>query len=116
MTGSARALASVAPLAADALRILFVTSAHNSLSRRALVALSELGHRITVEVVDSGVAIEAAVERHRPEPVVCPMLKTFIPESVWTKHRCLILHPGPKGDQGRRRWTGRSSSGWPSGA
>ncbi len=100
MTDPARALATAPPLAAPALRVLFVTSAHNSLSQRALVALSELGHRIAVEVVDSGEAIEAAVARHRPELIVCPMLKTFIPDSVWTKHRCLIVHPGPKGDRG----------------
>jgi putative two-component system protein, hydrogenase maturation factor HypX/HoxX len=100
MTEPALALAPAPPLAAHSLRILFVTSAHNSLSQRALVALSELGHRITVAVVDSGEAIEAAVARHRPELIVCPMLKAIIPDSVWTKHRCLIVHPGPKGDRG----------------
>jgi putative two-component system hydrogenase maturation factor HypX/HoxX len=100
MTAPARALVSAQPLAAPSLRILFVTSAHNSLSQRALVALGELGHRIAVEVVDSGAAIEAAVARHRPELIVCPMLKTIIPDSVWTRHRCLIVHPGPKGDRG----------------
>jgi putative two-component system protein, hydrogenase maturation factor HypX/HoxX len=82
------------------LRILFVASAHNSLSQGALVALTELGHAVTVEVVDSSEAIEAAVARHEPELIVCPMLKTFIPEAVWAHHRCLIVHPGPKGDRG----------------
>ena len=100
MTEPARALAPTPPLVAHSLRILFVTSAHNSLSQRALVALSELGHRVTVEVVDSGEAIEAAVARHRPELIVCPMLKTMIPERVWRNHRCLVVHPGPKGDRG----------------
>ena len=100
MTDPARALVPAQPLAAPSLRILFVTSAHNSLSQRALVELSELGHRIAVAVVDSGEAIEAAVARHRPELIVCPMLKTIIPDSVWTNHRCLIVHPGPKGDRG----------------
>jgi putative two-component system protein, hydrogenase maturation factor HypX/HoxX len=100
MTEPARALAPTPPLVAHSLRILFVTSAHNSLSQRALVALSELGHRVTVEVADSGEGIEAAVARHRPELIVCPMLKAIIPDSVWTRHRCLIVHPGPKGDRG----------------
>jgi putative two-component system hydrogenase maturation factor HypX/HoxX len=100
MTEPARALAPAPPLAAPSLRILFVTSAHNSLSQRALVELTGLGHRVAVEVVDSGEAIEAAVARHRPELVVCPMLKTIIPDSVWKKHRCLVVHPGPKGDRG----------------
>ena len=51
-------------------------------------------------VVDSGPAMEAAVEVHRPELIVCPFLKTIIPESVCSKHRCLVVHPGPVGDRG----------------
>jgi putative two-component system hydrogenase maturation factor HypX/HoxX len=82
------------------LRILFLASAHNSLSQRALVALTEVGHDVSVEVVDSSAAIAAAVARHAPELIVCPMLKTIIPDSVWANHRCLVVHPGPKGDRG----------------
>ena len=81
-------------------RVLFLVSAHNSLSQRAYIALSERGHRVAVEVVDSAPAMEAAVMRHRPELIVCPMLKKMIPESVWSRHRCLVLHPGPRGDRG----------------
>ena len=75
-------------------------SAHNSLSQRAWIALTELGHEVTVAVVDSAAAMEAAVSEHRPQLIVCPMLKTFIPESIWAKHRCLVVHPGPRGDRG----------------
>jgi putative two-component system hydrogenase maturation factor HypX/HoxX len=80
--------------------VLFLVSAHNSLSQRALVALTERGHDVTVAVVDSAAAMEEAVNRHRPELIVCPILKKVIPESIWSKHRCLIVHPGPVGDRG----------------
>ena len=86
--------------AARRLRILFLVSAHNSLSQRAYVALSESGHDVSVAVVDSGPAIEAAVLSHGPELVVCPFLTKIIPESVWSRHRCLVVHPGPMGDRG----------------
>lgn len=82
------------------LRILFVTSAHNSLSQRAYIALTEMGHEVTVQVVDSPEIIEAAVNAHQPDLVVCPMLKQFIPESVWRNFTCLVVHPGPHGDRG----------------
>jgi putative two-component system protein, hydrogenase maturation factor HypX/HoxX len=82
------------------LRILFVTSAHNSLSQRALIALTEMGHDVTVQVVDSPELIESAVHAHEPDLVVCPMLKQFIPETVWSKYTCLVVHPGPHGDRG----------------
>jgi putative two-component system hydrogenase maturation factor HypX/HoxX len=88
------------PVAENPLRILFVTSAHNSLSQRAYIALTEMGHDVTVQVVDSPAIIEAAVEAHKPDLVVCPMLKQFIPESVWSRYTCLVVHPGPHGDRG----------------
>ena len=89
-----------AHVAARRLRILFLVSAHNSLSQRAYVALTELGHEVSVAVVDTAEAMEQAVARHRPELIVCPFLKTIIPESIWASHRCLVLHPGPMGDRG----------------
>ena len=85
---------------ANSKRVLFLVSAHNSLSQRTYVELTELGHEVNVAVVDSGAAMEAAVARHAPELIVCPMLKTFIPESIWARYRCLVVHPGPRGDRG----------------
>jgi putative two-component system hydrogenase maturation factor HypX/HoxX len=90
-----------APLQRPArLRTLFLVSAHNALSQRAQVELRELGHEVTVAVVESAAAMEAAVDEHQPELIVCPFLKTMIPESIWAEHRCLIVHPGPPGDRG----------------
>src|SRR6188472_1388143 len=88
------------PTGRRCLRVLFLVSTHNSLSQRVEVALTELGHEVAVAVVASADAMEAAVARHRPELIVCPMLKTFIPESIFGEHRCLIVHPGPTGDRG----------------
>jgi putative two-component system protein, hydrogenase maturation factor HypX/HoxX len=83
-----------------ALRILFLVSAHNSLSQRALIALTELGHRVEVAVVDDGEEMELAVAQHSPDLIVCPMLKKMIPGSIWGTRRCLVVHPGPVGDRG----------------
>jgi len=44
--------------------------------------------------------MEAAVAAHQPQLIVCPILKKFIPESIWSRHRCLVVHPGPPGDRG----------------
>jgi len=82
------------------LRILFLVSAHNSLSQGALIALTERGHEVTVAVVDSAAEMEDAVRRHRPQLIACPMLKKIIPESIWSTRLCLIVHPGPRGDRG----------------
>ena len=87
-------------MSARSLRVLFLVSAHNSLSQRAWIAVTELGHEVTVAVVDSAAAMEAAVSAHRPQLIVCPFLKQLIPESIWANHRCLVVHPGPRGDRG----------------
>ncbi len=82
------------------MQILFLVSAHNGLSQRAWIALTELGHDVEVAVVDSAAAMETAVGVHSPDLIVCPFLKTMIPESIWERHCCLIVHPGPRGDRG----------------
>jgi putative two-component system hydrogenase maturation factor HypX/HoxX len=51
---------------------------------------------VSVEVVDSGEAMEIAVAQHRSELIVSPMLKKIIPKSIWAKHRCLVVHPRPE--------------------
>jgi putative two-component system hydrogenase maturation factor HypX/HoxX len=86
--------------ASKSLRILFLVSAHNGLSQRAWIALTELGHDVAVAVVGSSTAMEAAVREHDPELIVCPFLKHMIPESIWSTCPCLIVHPGPRGDRG----------------
>jgi putative two-component system hydrogenase maturation factor HypX/HoxX len=82
------------------LRLLFLVSAHDGLSQRALLELTERGHEVAVAVAGSPAEMEAVVDEHRPELIVCPFLKTLIPESIWSAYRCLIVHPGPWGDRG----------------
>jgi putative two-component system hydrogenase maturation factor HypX/HoxX len=82
------------------MRILFLTSAHNSLSQRLWIELGELGHDIRVCVAATDAAMIAAVSYEAPDLILAPMLKIAIPEEVWSRHRCLIVHPGIRGDRG----------------
>jgi putative two-component system protein, hydrogenase maturation factor HypX/HoxX len=82
------------------MRILFLTSAHNSLSQRLLIELGERGHEIRVCVAATGETMIAAVSREAPDLIIAPMLKIAIPKEVWSRHLCLIVHPGIKCDRG----------------
>jgi putative two-component system hydrogenase maturation factor HypX/HoxX len=82
------------------MRILFITTAHNSLSQRLEIELTQRGHAITRCVGGAPDAMLEAVQRERPDLILAPMLKTAIPEEIWRRHRCLIVHPGVKGDRG----------------
>ena len=82
------------------MKILFLTTVHNSLSQRLWIELSERGHKISVCIAQSGETMRDAVSREAPDFILAPMLKTAIPKDIWSRHLCLIVHPGIKGDRG----------------
>ncbi|HYB66615.1 MAG TPA: hydrogenase maturation protein [Steroidobacteraceae bacterium] len=82
------------------MRILLLTQAFNSLSQRLYVELTRDGHELSVELdIHDRVTLET-IELFRPEVVVAPFLKRAIPQSLWQRLPCLIVHPGPQGDRG----------------
>jgi putative two-component system protein, hydrogenase maturation factor HypX/HoxX len=82
------------------MKILFLTTTHNSLSQRAFVELVDRGHTVVVVIASCEAVMLEAVEREQPDLIVAPMLKKVIPASIWQKYLCLIIHPGIKGDRG----------------
>ncbi|MCI0468031.1 MAG: hydrogenase maturation protein, partial [Beijerinckiaceae bacterium] len=82
------------------MRILFLTSAHNSLSQRLMIELSERGHDIHVCIAANDEAMIAAASREVPDLIIAPMLKIAVPKEVWSRYLCLIVHPGVRGDRG----------------
>lgn len=82
------------------MKILFLTTAHNSLSQRLLIELADRGHAVSVTIADSAQTMLDAVARQRPDLIIAPMLKTAVPEAIYRRHVCLIVHPGIMGDRG----------------
>ncbi|MEU8843051.1 enoyl-CoA hydratase-related protein [Streptomyces roseus] len=82
------------------MHILLAASAFNSLTQRVHAELRDRGHSVAVELALPAVSLVEAVDRHRPDLVIAPMLRTPIPREVWSAHTCLIVHPGPVGDRG----------------
>ena len=82
------------------MRILLIATSFNALTQRIHVELAERGHELSVELAVNDHAMSEAVSRFRPDLVLAPFLRCAIPEAVWRKVRCLIVHPGPIGDRG----------------
>jgi putative two-component system hydrogenase maturation factor HypX/HoxX len=82
------------------MRILFLTHAFNSLAQRLYVELVARGHEVSIELDVNDRVAEEAVRLFDPELIVAPFLKRAIPESVWRNRRCIVIHPGIKGDRG----------------
>ncbi|HSC65974.1 MAG TPA: formyltransferase family protein, partial [Caldimonas sp.] len=82
------------------MRILFLTRSFNSLAQRLWLALTALGHEVSIELdIADAVTIEA-VDLYRPDLVIAPFLQRAIPEAVWRRVVCLVVHPGIVGDRG----------------
>ena len=64
------------------MRILFLTTAHNSLSQRLWIELGKRGHEISVCVAATDEAMIAAASREAPDLILAPMLKIAIPREV----------------------------------
>ena len=82
------------------MRILFLTHSYNSLTQRLHCELAARGHEVSIEFDIADSVTEEAVELFRPDLIVAPYLRRAIPESVWKRHVCLIVHPGIVGDRG----------------
>ena len=82
------------------MRILLLTHAFNSLTQRLGAALQERGHEISIEFDIADSVAEEAVALFRPDLIVAPYLRRAIPESIWKRHVCLVVHPGIVGDRG----------------
>ncbi len=82
------------------MRILLLTHAFNSLTQRLSAALLERGHQVSVEFDIADSVTEEAVALFDPALIIAPYLRRAIPESIWSRHVCLIVHPGIVGDRG----------------
>lgn len=82
------------------MRILLLAHSFNGLTQRLFCALREDGHAVSVEFDIADSVTEEAVALWQPELLIAPYLKRRIPETVWRRLPCLVLHPGPPGDRG----------------
>jgi putative two-component system hydrogenase maturation factor HypX/HoxX len=82
------------------MRILLLARSFNSLTQRLWVELERRGHELALEYDIADSVTEEAVELFAPDLVVAPFMKRAIPESVWRRVTCLVVHPGIVGDRG----------------
>ncbi|KAF4448062.1 hypothetical protein F53441_8493 [Fusarium austroafricanum] len=82
-----------------AMKILFLCTAHNSLSQLLYLNLSQT-HHVTIEYALSDTAMIEAANLVQPNVIICPFLTARVPSEIFSKYLTLIIHPGPPGDAG----------------
>ncbi|GKU09230.1 unnamed protein product [Fusarium langsethiae] len=81
------------------MNILFLCTAHNSLSQQLYLRLSQ-SHTVTIEYALSDKVMVEAANLVRPDVIICPFLTSPVPSEVFDNYLTLIVHPGPPGDAG----------------
>ncbi|WDE03718.1 hydrogenase maturation protein [Thalassomonas viridans] len=82
------------------MRILLLVTAFNGLSQRIHEQLKLQGHSLSVVFAGQENEVRFAIDTFEPELILCPFLKQRIPDDIWQKHLCIIIHPGIIGDRG----------------
>ncbi len=82
------------------MKILLLVTSFNGLSQRVHRELTLMGHSVSVEFAINEETMVEAVELFQPQLIISPFLKQKIPDSIWSKTVCLVLHPGIEGDRG----------------
>jgi putative two-component system hydrogenase maturation factor HypX/HoxX len=99
----------------QSLDILFLVSAHNTMSQKVYCLLSSLyQHRVMVELYSHDKLTER-VRALKPHLIICPFLTRTIPSQIYNEFITLIVHPGPVGDRGPHsvdRWVLERPKEW----
>ncbi|MEH0158638.1 hydrogenase maturation protein [Limibacter armeniacum] len=82
------------------MKILLLVTAFNGLSQRVWSDLRSKKHDVEVLVFQNEAQIEKEINDYIPDLIVAPYLKSVIPSNIYRQYKCLIVHPGIKGDRG----------------
>jgi putative two-component system hydrogenase maturation factor HypX/HoxX len=83
------------------MRILLVSSAFSGLTQRYYTELVDAGYTVSVELHSGDMAqLQEGVDLFRPDLILCPFLTKRLPKAIYGIIKCLIVHPGIKGDRG----------------
>lgn len=79
---------------------MLLSSAYNGLTQKIDKLLSLQGYEVFFQAASSDEAIRKGVDSFNPDIIICPTLMKAIPEDIYSKKKCLIVHPGIRGDRG----------------
>ncbi|MGZ5585088.1 MAG: hemerythrin domain-containing protein [Methylobacter sp.] len=83
------------------MRILLISSAFSGLTQRFYTELENAGFLVSVELHSGDIAqLIEGVSLFKPDLILCPFLTKYLPPEIYQNYKCLIVHPGIKGDRG----------------
>jgi len=83
------------------MRILLISTAFSGLTQRFYTELEDAGYIVSVELhLGDDATVLEGVSLFKPDLILCPFLTKRLPKEIYQNYKCLIVHPGIKGDRG----------------
>ncbi len=82
------------------MRILFIVSSFNSLTQKVFCYLKDEGHKLSVEFAIDEESMIKAAKSFKPDLILSPFLKKYVPKEIYENIPVFIFHPGIRGDRG----------------
>jgi putative two-component system hydrogenase maturation factor HypX/HoxX len=83
------------------MRILLISNAFSGLTQRFYTEMDDAGYQVSVELhLGDNEQLLEGVSLFKPDLIICPFLTRRIPKEIYETYKCLIVHPGIKGDRG----------------
>jgi len=83
------------------MRILLISNAFSGLTQRFYTELEDAGYIVSVELHQGDMdQLLEGVALFKPDLILCPFLTKRLPKEIYEHYKCLIVHPGIKGDRG----------------
>ena len=82
------------------MKILLLVTSFNSLAQAIYTKLLDRGDEVVVSYAINERQMLEEIEDFRPELILCPFLKRYLPPDIYESYPTFIFHPGPRGDRG----------------
>jgi hemerythrin-like metal-binding protein len=83
------------------MRTLLISSAFSGLTQRFYTELEDAGYIVSVELhLGDDATVLEGVSLFKPDLILCPFLTKRLSKDIYQNYKCLIVHPGIKGDRG----------------
>jgi len=80
-------------------KITLLVTSFNSLSQAVYVWLKDRNYKVDVVYINS-INRDSEIEEFKPDIILCPFLKHYIPSSIYENYLTFVFHPGVRGERG----------------
>jgi len=80
-------------------KITLLVTSFNSLSQVVYTWLNDCGYKVDVVYINS-ITRDSEIAEFKPDIILCPFLKHYIPSSIYKNYPTFVFHPGVRGDRG----------------